>query len=240
MATTALIKKHDAIARSGRTNDALWDSALPRARHVGRLQVCLTGCRTPPNRSGGRRRHPTSRGRTAQSVDTAGRSLARSGIAITEDVRWPPLTMWTAASSSAGCSAVYSDIVADEVGIHIRPDAFVGVDQLAGPLFTDLSVVEDLTLVVRCVRVGLGNLLFEPLVQRLVLPLRESVGSSAQAGNNPRQAHHRHRDRPRTAVARAGPAARTRQGSRSGTRSCGQPAMTMTRSLGTPGVGSSR
>jgi hypothetical protein len=83
---------------------------------------------------------------------------------------------------SAGCSAVYSDIVADEVGIHIRPDAFVGVNQSAGPLFTDLSVVEDLTLVVRCVRVGLGNLLFEPLVQRLVLPFADQLGVALRRG----------------------------------------------------------
>ena len=73
----------------------------------------------------------------------------------------------------AGCCAVDSDIVTDQVGLHVRPDAPVGLDQPTRPLVADLPVVEDLILVLRRVRIGLRNLLRKPLVQRLVLTLTD-------------------------------------------------------------------
>src|SRR6476659_9367671 len=66
------------------------------------------------------------------------------------------------------CGAVDADIDAHEVGIHIRPDAFVGIDQPAGTFRAHFTIVEDF-LIYRRVRIGLRNLLIEPLVQGFVL-----------------------------------------------------------------------
>ena len=74
---------------------------------------------------------------------------------------------------SAGCRTVDPDVRTDQIGLQIRTDAFVRIDQTPGPLFADLSVVENLILVLPGIRVGLGNLLFEPLVEGLVLPLTD-------------------------------------------------------------------
>ena len=70
----------------------------------------------------------------------------------------------------ACCGAVDADIDTDEVGIHIRPDAFVGIDQPTGTFRAHLTVVEDFLIYWR-VRIGLRYLLVEPLVQGLVLAL---------------------------------------------------------------------
>ena len=95
-------------------------------------------------------------------MDTAGRYLAAQALrlertlVVADDVDGSFL--------SAGCRTVDPNVGTDQIGLQIGTDAFVRVDQTPGPLLADLTVVENLILVLHGVRVGLGNLLFEPLV----------------------------------------------------------------------------
>ena len=96
-----------------------------------------------------------------------------------------------AASSALAAPASMPDILADQVLVHVLPDALVRVHQPPGPHVADLAVVDVLQLVADGevvlrlrlgVRVGLGLLLGQPLVHRLVLTLAEQRPRSFSGG----------------------------------------------------------
>jgi hypothetical protein len=74
----------------------------------------------------------------------------------------------------AGCATVNTYVGSDEVGLHIRPNAFVWLNQAPGPLLADLTIIENF-LVLRCVGIRLWNLVLESLVKRLVLALSDQL-----------------------------------------------------------------
>src|SRR3954452_24769284 len=73
-----------------------------------------------------------------------------------------------------GCP-VYADVVGDQVGLGVRVHAFVLGDEAAGAAVTHLAVVHDVEVLGLRLDIGvrLGDLLGEPLVERLTLLLLE-------------------------------------------------------------------
>ena len=74
-----------------------------------------------------------------------------------------------------GCRPVDADVVGDHVLLGVLAEPLVEVDQAAGALVADLAVVEVLVGVLPAlglqVRIGLGLLLRDPLVERLARSL---------------------------------------------------------------------
>ncbi len=149
-------------------------------------------CRTPPSRSADRRRRRAGRARTARSADTGVEPLKQASPQY-----WSSGTMCMAASSALAAAAVDPDVAADQVLVHIGADALIRIDQPPGAHVAHLAVVDVLQLVAHGqvvlrlrlgVRVRLGLLLGQSLVQRLPVAHRGSRPSSSPAVSSPRPA----------------------------------------------------